>query len=66
MDVGKFFAEDFPDTPFVLRVHEGEEQADGDRLDFGILEGGDRFFEGVFVQRCDLPFRPHPLADGKT
>ncbi len=66
MNIGKLFAEDFSEPLFVVRVHEGEEQADGYRLDFGFLEGGDRFFHAVFVERGDLTLRPHPFADGKA
>src|SRR5918999_1042111 len=61
--VGERLSERLADPLFVLGVHEREQEAHRDGLDFGLFDRSDEALQATFVQRCDLPLRAHPLRD---
>ena len=63
MHVWERLAQRLPDPLFVIRVHEGEEEAYGNRLDIGLADGRDGLVQALFVEGFDLAFGSHSLSN---
>ena len=66
MGVGQRLADRLADALLVLRVQEGEQEADRDGLDLGLPQRGDDLGQRVLVERLQLAVGPHPLAHAEA
>src|SRR5215203_654651 len=61
--IGQCLPQRITHLSLVVGVHEREEQAHGDGLDFGLFHRGNGLLQAIFVERGDLALRSHPFGD---